>query len=101
METRSKKKQERLSENFEINKDTIQYFNADSDVKVIDQLLKEYAKHFETEFKGAGNAFIISSDEEEIKNLTGNNSDKKIFISNLTKLIMILVSAKNNTVVKM
>ena len=90
------KKKEGLSENFEINKDLIQYFNADLEVKVIKKLFEEYTKHFEAESEGADSPdgildkliSIISSVEEEFCII----SDKKILIRSLTKLITILVS---------
>ena len=74
-----KQNEKRLSENFEINKNIIQYFNADLGVKVIKKLLEEYTKHFEAESEGVdstgaildGLTSIISSVEEKIQNLTG------------------------------
>ena len=86
----------------------IQYFNVDLDIKVIKKLLEEYTKHFEVESKGANSTdsilnrptSIISSVGGEFENFTAVNSDKKIFIRNLTKLIMILVRGKYNTIEK-
>ena len=86
----------------------IQYFNVDLDIKVIKKLLEEYTKHFEVKSKGADSidsildrlTSIISSVGGEFENFTAVNSDKKIFIRNLTKLILILVRGKYNTIEK-
>ena len=76
------------------------------DVKVVEKLLQEYTKHFKAESEGADSTddiydrltSIISTIEEKFENLTNVNSDKKIFIRNLAKLITILVSSKYNTI---
>ena len=82
--------------------------------EILEKLVKELSKNFkdcensEQESQGLDSTdgvvdtfkSILDSIEEEFEQLSGLALDKKVFLRNLSKLILILVSGKCNTVEK-
>ena len=72
------------------------------ELKVIQELVKICTVHFESELLDLDStdgilytiSYLVQSVQEEFEHLIGADSDKKIFIRSLTKLILIFTGEK-------
>ena len=83
----------KIDENFEFGKAYIRLLNAEVELKVIEELVKNYTVHFKSESQNLGSTYGILDTiselaefvQKEFEHLIGVDSDKKILIRNLTE----------------
>ena len=88
----------------------IKVLNAEIELRVIEELVKNYNEHFKNERQDQGRnstdgildtiGKLVDSVQDEVKHLISADSDTKIFIRSLTKLISILTSERYNAIEK-
>lgn len=98
----------KIDENFYFDRAHIRFFKAEVELKVIEELVKNYTINFKSESEDLGSrdeildtiSELAESAQEEFEHLIGAYSEKKALIRSLAKLISILVSESYNTVGK-
>lgn len=101
--------QTKVDKNFEFGRAYVRFFNPEVELKVIEELVKNYKVHFKSKSQDLDSTDGIldtvsklpESVQEEFENLIGADSDKKNLIRSISKVISILLSERYNTVEKM